>query len=114
MPGLVAHIRWDRRAAAGVVLGDLWMRFHCPIPERHERARVSITSAAAPRICWGSGRSIAIWCHSVTSICNCVQICWDGGELVCCSECPAAYHAACLGVSLQVCFAVSFVQHPLY
>ncbi len=38
-----------------------------------------------------------------------MQICWDGGELVCCSECPAAYHAACLGVSLQVCF----VQHPL-
>lgn len=30
------------------------------------------------------------------------QICWDGGDLVCCSECPAAYHPECMGVSLQV------------
>ena len=29
------------------------------------------------------------------------QVCWDGGHLVCCSECPAAYHPECLGVSLQ-------------
>ncbi|KAL4421455.1 hypothetical protein ABPG75_010746 [Micractinium tetrahymenae] len=27
------------------------------------------------------------------------QICWDGGELVCCDFCPAAYHAECLGLS---------------
>lgn len=31
-----------------------------------------------------------------------LQICWDGGELVCCSECPASYHAPCLGLSMQV------------
>jgi len=26
-----------------------------------------------------------------------LQVCWDGGELVCCDVCPAAYHAECLG-----------------
>jgi hypothetical protein len=31
-----------------------------------------------------------------------LQICWDGGELACCSSCPASYHAPCLGLSLQV------------
>ncbi|KAK9807695.1 hypothetical protein WJX72_006345 [[Myrmecia] bisecta] len=26
------------------------------------------------------------------------QVCWDGGVLVCCDDCPAAYHADCLGL----------------
>jgi hypothetical protein len=25
-------------------------------------------------------------------------VCWDGGDLVCCDACPAAYHADCLGL----------------
>lgn len=24
-------------------------------------------------------------------------MCWDGGELLCCDHCPAAYHPECLG-----------------
>jgi hypothetical protein len=28
----------------------------------------------------------------------CLQVCWDGGDLVCCDQCPAAYHADCLGL----------------
>ncbi len=24
-------------------------------------------------------------------------VCWDGGELLCCDHCPAAYHPECLG-----------------
>ena len=27
------------------------------------------------------------------------QMCWDGGELLLCGQCPAAYHLACLGLS---------------
>lgn len=27
------------------------------------------------------------------------QLCWDGGELVCCDLCPASYHCDCLGVT---------------
>ena len=26
------------------------------------------------------------------------QICWGGGELICCDFCPGAYHPACLGI----------------
>lgn len=26
------------------------------------------------------------------------QVCWDGGDLVCCDRCPAAYHPDCLGL----------------
>lgn len=26
------------------------------------------------------------------------QVCWDGGELVLCDRCPAAYHLDCLGL----------------
>lgn len=36
----------------------------------------------------------------LTQSANCAhsrQVCWDGGELVCCDVCPAAYHAECLG-----------------
>ncbi|PRW60864.1 SNF2 super family [Chlorella sorokiniana] len=29
---------------------------------------------------------------------NFCQVCWDGGELICCDGCPAAYHADCLGL----------------
>ena len=30
------------------------------------------------------------------------QICWDGGLLVCCDECPASYHFDCLGMTEEV------------
>jgi hypothetical protein len=26
-------------------------------------------------------------------------VCWDGGDLVCCDRCPAAYHPDCLGLA---------------
>ncbi|MEW5298327.1 MAG: hypothetical protein WDW36_001466 [Sanguina aurantia] len=26
------------------------------------------------------------------------QVCWDGGDLLCCDHCPASYHPACLGL----------------
>jgi hypothetical protein len=39
--------------------------------------------------------------HFIQGICM-VQVCWDGGDLVCCDGCPAAYHPECLGLSLQV------------
>ena len=29
------------------------------------------------------------------------QVCWEGGDLFCCSYCPATYHASCLGVSAR-------------
>jgi SWI/SNF-related matrix-associated actin-dependent regulator of chromatin subfamily A member 5 len=29
------------------------------------------------------------------------QLCFDGGTLLCCSRCPAAYHAKCAGVDAQ-------------
>ena len=34
------------------------------------------------------------------------QVCWDGGDLVCCDECPSSYHPDCLGVSLADITAV--------
>ena len=33
---------------------------------------------------------------------HCAQICWDGGLLVCCDECPASYHFDCLGMTEEV------------
>jgi len=30
---------------------------------------------------------------------SCCQVCFEGGELYCCHLCPAAYHAACVGLS---------------
>lgn len=33
----------------------------------------------------------------MSSLIFALQVCWDGGELVCCDVCPAAYHAECLG-----------------
>ena len=35
--------------------------------------------------------------HTDSHISFCVQ-CRDGGELLCCDGCPAAYHPACLGL----------------
>lgn len=28
------------------------------------------------------------------------QVCWDGGDLVCCDNCPCAYHPECIGSTL--------------
>ena len=30
------------------------------------------------------------------------QVCWDGGSLVLCDNCPAAYHPECLGLTMKV------------
>lgn len=26
------------------------------------------------------------------------QVCWDGGELLCCDFCPVSVHSACVGI----------------
>lgn len=42
------------------------------------------------------------------------QICWDGGLLVCCDECPASYHFDCLGMTEEVrmLLAIGRLQGP--
>lgn len=32
---------------------------------------------------------------------KCAQICWDGGDLLCCDFCPVALHPHCLGLSSE-------------
>jgi hypothetical protein len=42
------------------------------------------------------------------------QICWDGGELVCCDRCPCAYHPECLGLSAAELQDVRTWKCPLH
>ncbi|KAK9840665.1 hypothetical protein WJX81_008358 [Elliptochloris bilobata] len=42
------------------------------------------------------GRQVAGKDYTHSDLC---QICWDGGLLVCCDECPASYHFDCLGMT---------------
>ena len=28
------------------------------------------------------------------------QVCWDGGNLLCCDYCPASMHPACIGMTM--------------
>ena len=51
------------------------------------------TGAAPKRRSQVAGRDYmhSAWC----------QVCWEGGELFCCTFCPASYHSTCLGVSAK-------------
>ncbi len=40
------------------------------------------------------------------------QVCWDGGELVCCDRCPCAYHAGCLGTTQEALSAARMWSCP--
>ena len=42
----------------------------------------------------GSGRQVAGRDYEHQEHC---QLCWDGGDLVCCDGCPFSYHPECLG-----------------
>ncbi|BDA46823.1 probable global transcription activator SNF2L1 [Coccomyxa sp. Obi] len=40
------------------------------------------------------------------------QVCWDGGDVVLCDGCPAAYHPECLGLTMQELDAVKTWKCP--
>jgi hypothetical protein len=67
-----------------------------------------------------TGRQVAGRDYDHQSYCLC---CWDGGELVLCDQCPAAYHPACLvhscytlvALSLHFCYIlVTLLLHSCY
>ena len=58
------------------------------------RALGPVVESTPARAAVQSGRQIAGRDYDHQDHC---QVCWDGGSLVCCDGCPAAFHPACLG-----------------